>query len=252
MTGYTRKLRFAELKLKYYSVPAEDVAGVYLFLYVVQASVIAVGDDGLAPRLEAVEVVHHLGAEERAAVLQSRLVDDDLSALGLHSLHHALYRGLAEVVRVGLHGQAVYADDALPLFRGAEVAMVEVVIVARLAQHAVGDEVLPRAVALHDGLDEVLGHVGVVGQQLLGVLRQAIAAVAEGGVVVVRADAGVEAHAVDDGLRVQSLHLGVGVQLVEVGNSQGEVGVGEELHGLGLLHAHEEDGDVLLDGPFLQ
>ena len=48
MTGYMHKLRFVELKLKYNLVPAEDVAGVDFFLHVIQASVIAIGDDGLA------------------------------------------------------------------------------------------------------------------------------------------------------------------------------------------------------------
>lgn len=47
-TGYMHKLRLVDLKLKYNLVPAEDVAGVYLFLHVVQASVIPVGDNRLA------------------------------------------------------------------------------------------------------------------------------------------------------------------------------------------------------------
>ena len=50
----------------------------------------------------------------------------------------------------------------------------------------------------------------------------------------------------------EALHLGVGVELVEVADAQGEVGVGEELHGLGFLYADEEHGDVLLDGGFLE
>lgn len=90
MTGYMHKLRFVELKLKYNLVPAEDVTGVDFFLYVVQANVVAVGDDGLALPLKVVEVIHHFRAEERAAILQRRLVDDDFRALGLHSFHHAL------------------------------------------------------------------------------------------------------------------------------------------------------------------
>ena len=83
-------------------------------------------------------------------------------------------------------------------------------------QHGVGYVVLAGAVALDNGLDEVFGHVLVVGKQLLGVLGQAVAAVAKRGIVVVRADAGVETHALDDGARVEALHLGIGVELVEV------------------------------------
>ena len=67
-----------------------------------------------------------------------------------------------------------------------------------------------------------------------------------------RADARVEADAFDDILRVEALEFGVGVELVEVADAQGQVGVGEELHRFGLGAAHEEDGDVLLDGTGLQ
>ena len=65
------------------------------------------------------------------------------------------------------------------------------------------------------------------------------------------ADARVEAYAVDDVLGVEPLDLGVGVEFVEVGDAQGEVSVGEELHGLGLGAAHKEHGHILLDGPLL-
>ena len=116
-------------------------------------------------------------------------------------------------------------------------------------QYLARDEVLARAVALHDGGHHVLGHVGVVGQQLLGVLGEAVAAVAERRVVVVRPYPRVEAHPVYDGAGVQALDLGVGVQLVEVAHPESEVRVGEELDGLGLLQPHEQRGDVLLNGP---
>ena len=68
--------------------------------------------------------------------------------------------------------------------------------------------------------------IEAIGQQLLGVLGQAVAAVAEAGVVVVGADARVHAHAVDDLLRVEPIHLRIGVQLVKVGDAHGQVGVG--------------------------
>ena len=84
-------------------------------------------------------------------------------------------------------------------------------------QYAVGNEILARTVAFHYGLDEVLGYVLIVGQQLLGVFGQAVATVTERGVVVMASDAWVEAYAVDDGFRVQPLHFGIRVQLVEVG-----------------------------------
>ena len=93
----------------------EDVAGVDLSLHVVQAWVVAVGDDGLRAALELRQVVDDPAAEERAAVRECRLVDDDGGALGPDALHHALDAALAEVVAAGLHRQAVHADDHVPL-----------------------------------------------------------------------------------------------------------------------------------------
>ena len=177
----------------------------------------------------------HLGAEELRRV-QRGLVDHHGHALGLHALHDALDGARAEVVGVGLHRQAVDAHDRLRL------ALVHAV--PHHLQHLVGHEVLAGAVGLHDGLDQVLGHVLVVREQLLGVLGQAVAAVAEARVVVVRPDARLQAHAVDDVAGVEAADLAVGVELVEVGHSQRQVGVGEELDGLGLGGAQHELGDA--------
>ncbi len=77
---------------------------------------------------------------------------------------------LAEVVAVALHREAVYADGARLLFLLAAVVLVGIIVVASHVQHAVGDEILAGAVALHNGLDQVLRHVGIVGEQLLGIL----------------------------------------------------------------------------------
>ena len=80
-----------------------------------------------------------------------------------------------------------------------------------------------------DGLHQVLGNVLVVGQQLLGVLGQAVAAVAEAGVVVVASDARLQAHAVDDVAGVEAADLTVGVELVEVDYAEDKVGVGPSI-----------------------
>ena len=92
-------------------ISAEDVPGVDLFLHVVEGRIVAVRDDTAAHVLELLEVVDDLGAEEGRSVLERRLVDDDRRAFRLDALHDALDRRLPEVVRVGLHGQAVDADD---------------------------------------------------------------------------------------------------------------------------------------------
>lgn len=60
-----------------------------------------------------------------------------------------------------------------------------------------------------------------------------------------RSDSRLQAHAVDDVAGVEASHLAVGVELVEVGDAQRQVGVGEELDGLGLGGAQHELGDAL-------
>ena len=86
-------------------IPLENISSVDLLYDIVEAGVVAVGDDGLAHGLEFRHVVDHEAAEEGGAVLQGRLVDNDLGAFGLDAFHHALDRALAEVVAVRLHPQ---------------------------------------------------------------------------------------------------------------------------------------------------
>ena len=66
------------------------------------------------------------------------------------------------------------------------------------------------------------------------------------------ADSWVEAHAADDVLRVQPLGFRIGVQLVKVGNSQRQIGVGEQLYRLGLCCPHNKGIRIFLQGPFPQ
>ena len=171
----------------------------------------------MALALESIQIIHHFAAEERAAIFECRFIDDDLRTFGLDAFHHTLNARLAEVVRVRFHRQAIHADDTLPLLGRIEVSTVVVVVVTGRVQYAVGNEILARAVAFYDSLDEVFRNVLIVGQQLLGVFGQAVSAVAERRIVVMASDAWVEAYAVDDGFRVQPLHFGIRVQLVEVG-----------------------------------
>ena len=243
---------FASLRMTKGLVSFKQISGINFLRHIVQGRVVAVGDDGGGAGLEGGEVVHDLGAEEGGAVRERGLIDDHGGALGLDALHDALDGGLAEVVGVGLHREAEDADHAGVLARGVELPGGVVVVVAGLAEDLVRDEVLAGAVRLHDGLDQLLRHVVEVCEELLGVLREAVAAVAEGGVVVVGADAGVQAHALDDRARVEALHFGVGVQLVEVRYPQGQVGVREELHGFGLGGAHQQYFRVVQGGFFQQ
>ena len=234
---------FCFILYQYVLIPPEQVPGIHLVPHIIQTPVIPVGNDGLRTPLKLRQVVDHHAPEERAAVLQCRLVDDDRSALRLDALHDALNRALTEVVAARLHRKPVYADDGLMLLRGVPAAVI--LVRPGHPQHLARDEVLTRPVALHYRGHHVLGYVLVVRKELLRVLREAVPAVAEGRVVVMCADPRVQADALDDGGRVQALHLGIGVQLVEVAHAEGQVRVREELHRLRLLKAHIQRGDVL-------
>ena len=119
-------------------------------------------------------------------------------------------------------------------------------------QHLIRNEILAGAVALHNRRHHILRHVLIVGQQLFRVFRQAIAAITKRGVIVVRADTRVQAYALNNGLCIQSLHLRIGIQLIEVADAQRQIGIGEKLHRLRLLHAHKEHRNVYLDCALLQ
>ena len=91
----------------------------------------------------------------------------------------------------------------------------------------------------------------VIGQQLFGILWQAVTTLAKGWVVVVTANARIESDTLDDLACVQAVSGGVGVQLIEVGHSHGKVGVGEELDSLGFGVASEQRWNILLNGALL-
>ena len=91
--------------------------------------------------LELIWVVDDKGTEELIPVGKRGLVHDDLDAFGLDALHDALDGGDAEVVAVGLHGEAVHADDGLVGLILAEAGDL---------QHPVRDEVLSGSIGFYD------------------------------------------------------------------------------------------------------
>ena len=82
--------------------------------------------------------------------------------------------------------------------------LLRVVIPACHFKYLIGNEVFAGSVALDDGCHHVLGDVGVVGEELLGVFGEAIAAVTEGGIIVVGSDTWVKTDALDYCLGVES------------------------------------------------
>ena len=159
---------------------------------------------------------------------------------------------MAEIVTTLFHRQAVDAHHGLMLRRRAVLVRIVIVVVPRQLQHLVGDEILARTVRLHDGANQVLRHILIVGQQLLAVLGQAITAVAKGRIVVMATNARVQAHAVDDMLRGQPLDLSIGIQLIEIRHPQRKIRIREKLHRLRLRRAHIERRDILLNSALLQ
>ena len=79
-------------------VPAEDISCINLLLYIIQTSIVAVGDDGMALCLEGFEVVLYSATEESTTLFQGWLIDDYLCPLCLDALHDSLNGTLTEVV----------------------------------------------------------------------------------------------------------------------------------------------------------
>ena len=205
-------------------IPLKQIARINLTGHIGQLVAPAVGDDHVALGLECLKIVRYLAAEELRRV-QRGLVDHHGHALDLDALHDALHARCAEVVGARLYREALRAYH-----RRGRAGVHEL---GHFGEHLVGHEILARAVGLHDGPDQALRHILVVHQQPLGVLGQAVASVAEAGVVAMTADAGFKAHALDDLGSIKPARAGIGVQLVEVSHAQRQIRVAEELHRLG-------------------
>ena len=129
-------------------VSTEQVAGVDLLLHIVQATILAVGNNCLT------------------------------------TLHDTMDRRMPEVVRVRLHGQSVHADNAGFLLRLIIFVVLTIAVVSCHLEHAICNEILTGSVGLDNGLNQILRDIGIVCKQLLGILRQTIATVSKARVVV--------------------------------------------------------------------
>lgn len=130
-------------------VATENIACVNIVFNIVKAGIIAIGDNGVEHLLELVEIIDNKGAEESFAIIQGGFVDDDVGAFGLHKLHDALDRRLAEVVGIGLHGEAEEADG--DGFSVAGILFVDgIVVPACFVEDGIGGVVFASAVGLYD------------------------------------------------------------------------------------------------------
>lgn len=135
----------------------------FLF-YVVEAAVVAVGDDCLREGLKLVEVVYYATAKECAAIFECGLIYYHLGTFGFYAFHHTLYGRLTEIVAVALHRQAEDTDGAMSLFICVVIAFAEIVIVSGFAQYLVGDKIFTGAVTLDNGAHHILGDILIVSQ----------------------------------------------------------------------------------------
>ena len=79
--------------------------------------VITVSQNHIGNPLKLIKVAYYSTVEE-SILSHSGLVDNYLNAFGLNAFHHTLDGGLAEIIRAGLHCQAVNTHDLrLPMCR---------------------------------------------------------------------------------------------------------------------------------------
>lgn len=220
-----------------HSISTKQISGIDLRLHIIQGAVIAICYDAPTHFLELLEVVDNLAAEECATIFQRWLIDNDSSPFGFDPLHDTLDTALTEIVTVTLHRKTVDTDNDLAFFIWIEVLASGVC--ASDFKDSLSDEILPGAIAFHDRLDQIFRHVLIVCQKLLGILGQTVAAIAEGWVVVVVADARIEAHAFDDRRGLQALNLGVGIQFIELADTERQVSVYEQLCSFRFGISHE-------------
>ena len=166
---------FQILHMLFISVSLKNVSRIDLFFYVVQLGAIAVCNNGLAVIFEFRKVIDYKASEEPAAVFQGWLIDNDLCTFGLDPLHDTLNGTLTEIVTVGFHGQTV--NTYRHLMSRYTIASVGTFKIARFFQYPVCDEIFSRPVGFHDGLNEILRHILIIGQQLLRIFWKTVTAV---------------------------------------------------------------------------
>ena len=71
-------------------IAAEYIAGIYFLLHIIQAGIIAVGDNGLTLFFEGIQIIHDLTAEKCTSIFQCRLINNYFCSLGFNTLHHPL------------------------------------------------------------------------------------------------------------------------------------------------------------------
>ena len=90
-------------------ISSKNIPSINFLFHIFQTIIIAVGYDSMALGFENIKIIHHLASEESCPIFQCRFINNHLSTLCLDALHDTLNGTLTEVIRVGLHGEAIHA-----------------------------------------------------------------------------------------------------------------------------------------------
>ena len=85
-----------------YLISFKQIPGVYFLCHVLQAVVVAVGNNGLTARFKRLQIIDYFTAKKRTTVFQRGFVDDNRGPFGFDTFHNALDRTLPEVITIFL------------------------------------------------------------------------------------------------------------------------------------------------------
>ena len=119
-------------------------------------------------------------------------------------------------------------------------------------QYLISNKILSGTVAFHDCGHHILRNVVVIGKKLFGVLRQAVAAVAKGRIIVMSSDPGIQADSIDNIAGIQPLHFRVSVQFIKIGNTKCQIGVGKKFYSFCFRISHEQGVNIFFKSTLLK
>ena len=122
---------------------------------------ITIGHDHIRLPLKGFQIPYDR-ASEKIILRKFRLVQQNLCPFGPDPFHDALDTGLTEIIGAGLHDKPIDSyDHLLPRYTASTLTSL---IKSRLLQNTVRDMILAGTVGGHDGLDQILGNVLIIGQ----------------------------------------------------------------------------------------
>ena len=72
--------------------------------------IIPISNNTITHFLKFLQIIYNFASQEGISIMEQWLVNDNCSASGFDSPYNTGNRGLAEVIGIGFHGKAVYAD----------------------------------------------------------------------------------------------------------------------------------------------